>query len=144
MATFNDLFKRYKKSRGHKMIKINPDQDPSVNQEVDNFFNDHPEELLEDGSRPHVLLLAPDDGSFIGFLWNTIWMFTVFTIATVLTQSVYDILGMFTTQRLTIDLIKFHFQFLLLLAPPGLGPGIRQASQDLWLPEADRIRQKPY
>ena len=108
LSVFNKLYKRYKKSRGPRMVKVEsePDQDPAINDAIDDFFNSHPEELLEDGSRPRVLLLAPkedDSGSFRQFLWKTILTVAIFAIATVLTQSVYDKVGMFTSQRITND-----------------------------------------
>ena len=90
------------------MVKVEsePDQDPAINDAIDDLFNSHPEELLEDGSRPRVLLLAPkedDSGSFRQFLWKTILTVAIFALATVLTQSVYDKISMFTSQRITND-----------------------------------------
>ena len=86
LSVFNKLYKRYKKSRGPRMVKVEsePDQDPAINDAIDDFFNSHPEELLEDGSRPRVLLLAPkedDSGSFRQFLWKTILTVAIFALA---------------------------------------------------------------
>ena len=90
------------------MVKVEaqPDHDPAINDAISDYFNSHPEELLEDCSRPMVLLLTPeedDSGSFRQFLWKTILTVAIFALATVLTQSVYDKIGMLTSQRITND-----------------------------------------
>ena len=75
------------------MTKLDPDQDPSVHQAVEKYFDDNLQELPEDGSRRRVIILTPDDGSFWGFVTNTLWMFFIFTLATIFTQAVYDTLS---------------------------------------------------
>ena len=74
LFTFNELYERYKETKERKMTKLDPDQDPSVHQEVEKFFDDNPQELLKDGSRPRVLILSPNHGSFRGFVTNTLWI----------------------------------------------------------------------
>ena len=82
------------------MVKL--EDDPSVSHEIDQYFADHPSELQADGSCPPVVILAYDT-SFSGFVTSTLWLLLIFTTAIIVTQAMYDTLGMFTPQRLTVD-----------------------------------------
>ena len=87
-------------------FEAEPIHDPAVSDTISDYFRRHPEDLLEDGSRPMVLLLAPekdDNGSFRQFLWRTLLTVAIFALAAVLTQSVFDKIGMLTSRRLIID-----------------------------------------
>ena len=73
------------------MVKVEaePGHDPAVSDAISDYFNSHPEDLLEDGSRPMVLLLAPeedDNGSFRQFLWKTLLTVAIFVLVAVLTK----------------------------------------------------------
>ena len=87
-------------------FEAEPIHDTAVRDAISDYFCSHPEDLLEDGSRPTVLLLAPeedDSGSFMQFLWRTLLTVAIFTFIAVLTQSVFDKIGMLTAQRLIVD-----------------------------------------
>ena len=105
---FSELYKKYHKTRVPRMVKVEaePGHDPAVSDAISDYFNSHPEDLLEDGSRPMVLLLAPeedDNGSFRQFLWKTLLTVAIFVLVAVLTQSVFDKIGMLTSQGFTND-----------------------------------------
>ena len=87
-------------------FEAKPVHDAAVSDAISDYFRSHPEDLLEDGSRATVLLLAPeedDNGSFRQFLWRTLLTVAIFTFIAVLTQSVYDKIGILTSQRFLID-----------------------------------------
>ena len=83
-----------------------PANDSAVSDAISDYFRSHPEDLMEDGSRPTVLLLAPeedDNGSFRHFLWRTLFTVAIFAIIAVFIQSVFDKIGMLTSQWLITD-----------------------------------------
>ena len=87
-------------------FETEPTHDPAVSDAISDYFRRHPEGLLEDGSRPTVLLLAPeedDNGTFRQFLWRTLLTVAIFAFIAVLTQSVFDKIGILTSQRFLID-----------------------------------------
>ena len=87
-------------------FEAEPVHDSAVSDAISDYFRSHPEDLMEDGSRPTVLLLAPeedDSGSFRQFLWRTLLTVAIFTLIAVFTQSVFDKIGMLTSRRLIID-----------------------------------------
>ncbi len=90
------------------MVKFEaePVHDPAVSDAISDYFSSHPEDLLEDSGRPMVLLLAPEEdgnGSFRQFLWRTLLTVAIFTLVAVLTQSVFDKIGMLASQGFLSD-----------------------------------------
>ena len=56
-------------------FESDPDNDSAVSEAITDYFRRNPEDLMEDGSRPTVLLLArekSDAGTFRQFLWWTL------------------------------------------------------------------------
>ena len=95
-------------------FEAEPTQDPAVRDAVSDYFRRHPEDLLEDGTRPTVLLLAPDEEdstSFRQFLWRTLLTVVIFTVIAVLTQSVIDKIGKQTSLHQGSQLTKVPFLF---------------------------------
>ena len=87
-------------------FESNPDNDSAVSEAITEYFLRNPGDLMEDGSRPTVLLLArekSDAGTFRQFLWWTLIAVAIFAIIAVFIQSVFDKIGMLTSQRLIID-----------------------------------------
>ena len=83
-----------------------PDHDSAVSDAISDYFRRNPEDLMEDGSRPTVLLLAPEEngsGTFRQSLWWTLITVAIFAVIAVFIQSVFDKIGMLTSRRLIID-----------------------------------------
>ena len=87
-------------------FESDPDNDSAVSEAISDYFRRNPEDLMEDGSRPTVLLLAReknDAGTFRQFLWWTLITVAIFAVIAVFFQSVLDKIGMLTSQWLMID-----------------------------------------
>ena len=105
---FKKLYKSYCKSRVPRMVRFEsePAHDSAVSDAISDYFRRNPEDLMEDGSRPTVLLLAReknDVGTFRQFLWWTLITVAIFAVIAVFIQSVLDKIGMLTSQWLITD-----------------------------------------
>ena len=105
---FRKLYQNFCKALTPRMVRFesDPDNDSAVSEAITDYFCRNPEDLMEDGSRPTVLLLAReknDAGTFRQFLWWTLITVAIFAVIAVFFQSVIDKIGMLTSQWLITD-----------------------------------------